>query len=369
VTTVLARLDPRSWSLQTQIERALAAAALVLLIVWPAAGLDPYWSHQILTQTLIFGIAGASLIFLAAYGGMISLAQTTLFGIAGFVLGNTVTPGGPGGTSKGLHLGWDPTIAILVAIVLTTVIGLIFGLVAARSAGIYFLMITLTYSVIAYYFFGQVTNVSGFSGIGGIDGYLPGWIGDIRAHPNRLYYIALGVAIGVYILVRYLIRTPFGITLQGVRDEPVRMASLGYNVALHRALGFAFAAFVASFGGILYAWWAGQVAPGTVGLDATINLLVMAVIGGLVRIEGAWIGAFAFILMDNYITESTKIPLLGFGGTLFGGRFPTIVGIIFLLIVLVSPNGLLGIWDRIFRLGQLSRPRRAPGAEAAGAAK
>jgi branched-chain amino acid transport system permease protein len=300
---------------------------------------------------------------------MISLAQTTLFGVAGFVLGNAVTPGGPGGTSKGLHLGWDPTIAILLAIVLTTVIGLMFGLVAARSAGIYFLMITLTYSVIAYYFFGQVTNVSGFSGIGGIDGYLPGWIGDIRAHPNRLYYIALGVAIVVYMLVRYLIRTPFGITLQGVRDEPVRMASLGYNVPLHRALGFAFAAFVASLGGILYAWWAGQVAPGTVGLDATINLLVMAVIGGLVRIEGAWIGAFAFILMDNYITESTKIPLLGFGGTLFGGRFPTIIGIIFLLIVLVSPDGLLGIWDRIFRLGPPSRLRQAPAARAAEASK
>jgi branched-chain amino acid transport system permease protein len=365
VNGLLARINPRSWTLQTQIERALVAGTLVLLIVWPAAGFSAYWSHQILTQTLIFGISGMSLIFLAAYGGMISLAQTTLFGTAGFVLGNTVTPGGPGGTSKGLHLGWDPTIAIIAAILLTTVIGLIFGLVAARSAGIYFLMITLTYSVIAYYFFGQVTNVSGFSGIGGIDGYTPGWIGDIRAHPNRLYYIALGVAIAVYALIRYVIRTPFGITLQGVRDEPVRMASLGYNVPLHRTLGFAFAAFVASLGGILYAWWAGQVAPGTVGLDATINLLVMTVIGGLVRIEGAFVGAFAFILMDNYITEGTHIPLLGFGGTLFGGRFPTIIGIIFLLIVLISPDGLLGIWSRLFRLRLPSRLRAAGGPKAA----
>jgi branched-chain amino acid transport system permease protein len=160
----------------------------------------------------------------------------------------------------------------------------------------------------------------------------------------------MGVTVFVYVLIRYLIRTPFGIALQGVRDEPIRMASLGYNVPLLRAIAFGFAAFVASLGGILYAWWAGQVAPGTVDLPATINLLVMAVIGGLARIEGAWIGAFAFILMDNYITESTRIPLLGFGGTLFGGRFPTVVGVIFLLIVLVSPGGLMGIWDRGFEL-------------------
>jgi branched-chain amino acid transport system permease protein len=357
--------DLRSWSGKKQIEWTLVLGTLVLLVLWPVAGFSAYWSHQILTQVFIFGIAATSLIFLAAYGGMISLAQTAMFGIAGFVLGNTVTSGGAGGTSKGLHLGWDPTLGIVLAIAMTTAIGLIGGAVAARSAGIYFLMITLTYSVIATYFFGQVTAVSGFSGIGGIDRTTPGWIGDILAHPNRLYYIALGVAIGVYVLIRYLIRTPFGISLQGVRDEPVRMASLGYNVALHRAIAFGFGAFVASLGGILYAWWAGQVAPGTVDLPATINLLVMAVIGGLVRVEGAWIGAFAFILMDNYITESTRIPGLGFGGTLFGGRFPTVVGVIFLLIVLVSPDGLMGLWDRFWRVKDRLRTRQAPGPGAA----
>ena len=68
-----------------------------------------YWAHTILIQTFLFGIAAASLIFLSAYGGMVSLAQTALFGIAGFILGNLATQGGPGGTSKGLHLGWDPT--------------------------------------------------------------------------------------------------------------------------------------------------------------------------------------------------------------------------------------------------------------------
>lgn len=356
-------MNPATWTRQQQVERGLAAGVLVLVLVWPAAGFSSYWAHQILIETFLYGIAAASLIFLSAYGGMVSLAQTALFGIAGVILGNLATTGGPGGTSKGLHLGWDPTLALVAALALTTAIGLLFGAVAARSAGIYFLMITLTYSVIATYTLGQVTKISGFSGIGGINRYTPGWIGNILDHPNRLYYIALGVAIAVYILIRYVLRTPFGLTLQGVRDEPIRMASLGYNVPLHRTLAFGFAAFIASLAGILYAWWSGQVAPGNVDLPQTINLLVMAVIGGLVRIEGAWLGAFVFIIMDNYITSNTHIPLLGFGGTLFGGSFNTIIGVIFLAIVIVSPNGLLAIWGRLFDSRTLGRWRRTPPAD------
>ena len=337
----------------------------MLVVVWPALDLSAYWSHQILLQTFLFGIVAASLIFLSAYGGMVSLAQTALFGIAGVIIGNLATKGGLGGTSKGLHLGWDPTLALVVAVVMTTAIGLLMGAVAARSAGIYFLMITLTFSVIATYTLGQVTKISGFSGIGGISGYTPGWIGDIQAHPDRLYYVALGTAVVVYVLIRYIVHTPFGIALQGVRDEPVRMTSLGYNVPLHRTLAFGFAAFIASLGGILYVWWSGQIAPGNVDLPETINLLIMAVIGGLLRIEGAWLGAFAFIVIQNYVRDF-HVPGLSFGGTLFGGTFNTVVGVIFLVIVLVSPGGLMGIWDRAFAQLEHGRTRpRAPDEPAA----
>jgi branched-chain amino acid transport system permease protein len=340
-------LNPLAWTSKQQLERSMALGALVLVAVWPVIGLSPYWSHQILLQTFLFGIAASSLIFLSAYGGMVSLAQTAMFGIAGVILGNLATKGGPGGTSKGLHLGWDPTLALVVAVVMTTAIGLVLGAVAARSAGIYFLMITLTFSVIVTYTLGQVTKISGFSGIGGISEHTPSWIGDVLAHPNRLYYVALVLSVLVYALIRYIIRTPFGVALQGVRDEPVRMASLGYNVALHRTLAFGFAAFIASLSGILYVWWSGQIAPGNVDIPETINLLIMAVIGGLLRIEGAWIGAFAFVVIQNYVRDF-HVPGLSMGGTLFGGTFNTVVGIIFLVIVLVSPGGLMGIWDRAF---------------------
>jgi branched-chain amino acid transport system permease protein len=223
---------------------------------------------------------------------------------------------------------------------------LIFGAVAARSLGIYFLMLTLTYGVIANYFFGQVTQFGGFSPIAGINQYTPGFVGDLLGHPDKLYYIALGTAIAVYVLIRYVVRTPFGLSLQGIRDDPVRMSTLGYNVALHRAVAFGFAAFIASLSGILLVWWDGQIAPGNIGLGATIELLVLCVIGGLARIEGAWLGAFAFIVINNYVRD-VELPVVG-------GSFNTIIGLIFLAIVIVSPDGLMGLWDRLWR--SLGRP-------------
>jgi branched-chain amino acid transport system permease protein len=324
-------------------ERAIGIGALAVVAFGPLI-FNEYWVDAILTRTFIFGIAAASLIFLSAYGGMVSLAQTALMGIAGYMLGNMVSQKGE--QSKGLTLGWDPTLSLVLAIAITVVIGLVFGLLASRSFGIYFLMLTLTYAVIANYFFSQVTQFGGFSPIAGINQHTPGFVGNIVDNPNRLYYIALGVALAVYVLIRYVVRTPFGFALQGVRDEPVRMASLGYAVPMHRTAAFVLASFMAALAGVLYAWWNGQVAPDNVGVQATIELLIIAVIGGLGRVEGAWIGAFTFILIDNYVVQwipSDGLPVVG-------GSFNTIIGVIFLLIVIVSPDGLTGLWDRLWGL-------------------
>jgi branched-chain amino acid transport system permease protein len=144
------------------------------------------------------------------------------------------------------------------------------------------------------------------------------------------------VALIVYASLRYVARTPFGLTLQGIRDDPVRMSSLGYNVTLHRTLAFAFAGLIAAIGGVLFVWWNAQIAPSTIGLSATIDVLVIAVIGGLYRLEGAWLGALVFVLINNYAQD------IGF----VSERFHTLIGVIFLVIVLVSPNGLIGLWER-----------------------
>jgi len=332
---------------RASFERLVGIAILCVLAAGPAI-FNAYWVGSILTQAFIFGIGTASLIFLAAYGGMVSLAQTALMGVAGYIFGNLVSERGLQGESKGLALGWDPTVTLIVAIAVTTAIGILLGAVAARSTGIYFLMLTLTYGVIAYYFFSQVTQFGGFSPIAGIDRHMPGFVGDVLNHADKLYYITLGVSLAVYALIRYVVRTPFGLSLQGVRDDPVRMSSLGYNTALHRTLAFGLAAFFASIAGVLYVWWQGQIAPGDVQLGTTINMLVMAIIGGLARIEGAWLGAVAFLVIDNKVHD-LSIPGLSLGGTLFGGSFNTIIGVIFLAIVVVSPDGLMGMWDRLMR--------------------
>lgn len=338
-------------AVKTVAERAIGVGALVLAVLAPLIVSD-FWLSSILTQGLILGIGAASLIFLSAYGGMISLAQTGLMGIAGYALANMVTQRVPGGETKGLLLGWDPTLSLALAILLAVGIGLVFGAVASRSFGIYFLMLTLTYTVIAFLFVGSVTQIGGFSPVAGVDAYTPGFIGDIVNDRQRLYFISLIVAVFVYVLIRYLIRTPFGISLQGIRDEPVRMASLGYNVALHRTLAFGIGAFVAAVGGVLYAWWFGQLSPTIMGLDATIQLLVIAVIGGLRRIEGAWLGAIAFLVINNEITN--RIPSSGL--PVIGGTFNTVIGVIFLVIVIVSPDGLMGLWDRAWGLARRGGP-------------
>ncbi|MFZ1881581.1 MAG: branched-chain amino acid ABC transporter permease [Gaiellaceae bacterium] len=321
-------------------DRVVGVLALILALTAPFY-VSSYWVGTLLTQMLFLGIVAASLIFLSAYGGMVSLAQVAVYGIAGFVAGNATTT-----NTKGLNLGWNPWWGILIGIGAAVLAGTLFGALASRSVGIYFLMITLTYSVIANLVFGQVTDISGFGGISGISA--PSGIGPVDAHQNRLYYVTLGLAFGVYVLLRYVSRTPFGLTLQGVRDDPVRMASLGYNVVLHRTVAFAFASFVAAIGGIAFVWWNGHIDPASIDLGSTIDVLVIAVVGGLYRLEGAWVGALFFVIINNYSQQISFI----------GPRFHTLIGAIFLVIVLVSPGGLVGLWERAVTLS--SRQRRGP---------
>ena len=115
------------------------------------------------------------------------------------------------------------------------------------------------------------------------------------------------------------------------------MGSLGYNVALHRTLAFTFSAFIAALSGVLFVWWNDHIDPTSFGLSAVIDLLVIAVIGSLYRLEGAWLGALAFVLINDYLQTAT-VPWIG-------GTFNTVIGAVFLLIVLLSPGGLLGIWS------------------------
>jgi branched-chain amino acid transport system permease protein len=329
-------------------------AGIVVLAALLPLVFDEFFVSVILTKALWLGIAAASLIFLAAYGGMVSLGQVGIYGVAGMVYANLVLADG------GNAAAWNPWLALIVALLAATLVGLVFGAIAARSEGIYFLMITLAFSVLVYYFFSQVTQLSGFGGVNNLD--LPGVVGNPAQDPDALFYVTLVVSVLVFLGLRGASRTAFGLSLQGVRDEPARMRALGFDVTLHRTLAFCLAAFVAGIAGVLSVWYNRRISPGSIDLAQTIDVLIIAVIGGLYRLEGAWVGALVYALIDNYSRK--WVPDVG--NVLGPARFNTVIGVIFLIIVLASPGGLVGLWeqarDRLRRGGGGGGPRRSAAA-------
>ena len=314
------------------LERALrlgpALGAVLVLVLAPLIFSDFYLS-AVITKALWLGIAAVSLTFLAGYVGMVSLGQVALYGIAGFTAANLVEADG------GSKVALNPWAATLLGLLAAVAVGFLLGAIASRSYGIYFLMITLASSVLVYLFFAQVTQLSGFGGVNNVD--LPSVVGNPLQQPARLFYIALAVSAIVYLGLRYITRAPLGLAFQGVRDDPARMRALGYNVPLLRTVAFALGALVAGLAGVLSVWWNTRISPGSISLPQTIDLLVIAVIGGLYRLEGAWVGAVVVTVLDNWLR----------GVDLVGNRFNTVIGAVFLAIVLISPGGLMGIWDSL----------------------
>lgn len=302
-----------SWLL---VKRLTIGGVFLIVLLVPQL-FSTFFASSIGVQSLVLGIAAASIIFLNAVVGMVSLAQTALYGIAAYTAAKLA-----------VEQGVDPWIAALLAVAVTVVVALLLGAVASRSEGIYFLMITLASAVIAYYFFSQVTAFGSHEGINGVTP--PTLLGKPFVDPTGMYYAALICSVLIYLLIWYVRRTPFGYALQGVRDEPVRMRALGFNVPLLRIAAFAVGAFIAAIAGVLLVWYNSNISPGAIDVTRTIYLLTIAVIGGLRRLEGAWIGALLFAVVRTYSPAYTD-------------RFETLIGLVFLAVVLASPGGIAGI--------------------------
>ncbi len=296
--------------------RRLAFSALALVALVLPLFVGSFFVLQIGYQSLFLAIVALGLIFLARFGGMISLAQTALYGVAGYTFAiATVTYGLP----------WPA--GIVLGLALCTIVATVVGLVSIRTQGIYFLMITLAIAML-FYFYAEQDRVF-TNGHTGINGVVPP-LGTIAQYPRPYYFAALVIAALVYALLRYLVRTPFGLALQGVRDDARRMRSLGYNVTVIRVAAFALAGFVAGIGGILGIWYNGAISPGAIDLTRTIDVLVIAVVGGLTYLEGAFVGALFFTLLTNFASSFTD-------------RFNTVIGLAFLLVALFSPEGIIGL--------------------------
>lgn len=323
------------------VSRRVAWTALaVILVVYPLFA-SRFWTVTIGAHALILGIIALSLIFLAGYGGMVSLAQTAIAGSAGYAVALLTVPRLPQQIlAIPVAPHWPAIVAVPTALLAATGLGLLFGLIAVRSQGIYLLMLTVALGVGFFYL--AEANYDFFGGHGGIPEVVSP-IGYTSQNPALFYYLSLASAVALYLGVRYLVRTPFGLALQGIRDNPRRMSALGYWVGLHRVVAFGIAGFIAGVGGVLTVWYNGNISPGTIDLTRVIELLIIAVVGGLVFPEGAFVGAFAFVLVDSFASSVPTIPIPFLGDFSFRERFNTLIGLTFLLVVLFSPNGLIGI--------------------------
>ena len=289
----------------------------------------PFLTYQVGAQSLVYGLIALSLSFLAGYGGMVSLAQMSVAGMAGYA----VAVLGVSGTT--ISLGWPWWVVVPFALVIAVAGSTLIGWLSVRTDGIYTIMITLAIGVAFYYLVLQnYTVFNGFQGFQKV--YPPEVLGLNWRDPKPFYFLCLFWALAGYFLVKWLVRTPFGIALQGTRDNARRMGALGFDVTAHRVAAYAVSGLLAGVGGVLLVWYNGLITPGSVGTGWLINVLVMAVLGGMKHPIGAFLGALVFVLLQTFAIDVIDRE-----------RFNLVIGGMFLAIVLFSPDGLLGLWAKL----------------------
>ena len=309
--------------------RVQHVVVFALLIAYPWVA-TPFFTYQIGAQALALGLIALSLTFLGGFGGMLSLAQMTVAGIAGYMVAIFGTA-----ATDGVSLGWPWWLAVLLGIAIATLASAFIGWLSVRTEGIYTIMITLAIGVAFYYLVLQ--NYAVFNGFQGTQKVFPPTLAGIYwRDPTPFYYLALFWALAGYFGVKYLLRAPFGVALQGIRDNPRRMAALGFNVTAHRVAAYTVAGLIAAVGGILMVWYNGLVSPGSVGTSWLINILIIAVLGGMRHPVGAFLGAIVFVLLQNFAIDVVNRE-----------RFNLVIGVVFLVIVLFSRDGLLGWWTAL----------------------
>ena len=314
------------WLERIGIGHILLAVALLL---YPLVASD-FFLTQIGAFSLIYGMLALSLMMLAGYGGMISLAQITVAGIACYVVAIL----GENNTGV-LGFGWPWWLNVPAAVLLSAVASALIGWISVRTTGIYTIMITLAIATATFYFAQQ--NYSIFNGHSGFSGIkAPQFWGVYWRDPTPFYYLCLGVAAIAYAAVLYGRKSTFGLTLQATRDNQRRMRAIGYDVVAHKIFAWFLSGLIAGLAGVLLVWFNGRISPGTIDVGAAIDILIIAVIGGIRHPIGPFVGAVVVILMQTF-----AIDLVG------AERFNTLIGLVFLLIVFVSPDGLLGLWHKL----------------------
>jgi branched-chain amino acid transport system permease protein len=312
--------------------RTLGAILVVALALLPLA--LPTYYVSVATEILIFALLAMSVDILAGFTGRTPLCHGALFGTSTYVTIYCVTV-----------LGTPLAVAMLLGILAGTLLSLVFALLAVRTSGVYFLLLTLALGLIVWGVCLRWTEVTG--GENGIRGQMRT---GLLLDPRILYgAIAVIVAGLTYVMWRF-VKSPFGLTLRGIKDSESRMSSLGHSVPLHLTLAFTISGFFASIAGALYAVFNDFVSPATVQLSQSVEGLLMAIVGGVGTLFGGFIGAFLIIALEQAVSSVTE-------------RWQMVLGFTFIFIMIFAPEGVIGKSRALLRLKRppSSQMQKTPG--------
>ena len=274
-------------------------------------------------QILIYGLLAMSLDLIFGYTGMWSFCHAAIFGVTGYTIGL-------------LFKYYDITNFFALAsagLFMAVVTSMIFGLITLRSRTVYFLLITFALGQLIYSMTIKWNQVTG-----GTDGLPDIPYPDIGLDftPMHMYYFILIVfLISVFILYR-IIKSPFGNSLQGIRDSEPRRRALGYNIWLHRYLAFVISGFFAGVAGLLYAHFSGIMTPATTGFAASGVVMVTIIIGGSGTLWGALIGTAIIYVLEFYVSGLSP------------ERWPIVLGACFVLSVMFARKGIYPSLEKLW---------------------
>jgi branched-chain amino acid transport system permease protein len=299
----------------------LAGLATITLAAAIAPALSPY-PLTLLTQAAIVAILAMSLDVLLGYTGLPSLGHAAYFGVAAYAVGILTTD---------YHRGFAT--CLVAGLILAAATAAVFGLLAIRATGTYFLMITLALGMVVWGLaFRWVSMTKGDNGIAGVPRPEVGLPWNLGA-PLPFFYFALAALGLAWALLGLLVRSPFGLTLMGIRESETRMRALGYNVWLHKYLAFVLSGTFAGFAGVFWAYYNGFVSPADVQLVTSVETLLMVALGGPGTLAGPALGAALIVFLKNFVSVYTK-------------RWLLILGSVYIGVILFAPRGVLGALRR-----------------------
>jgi branched-chain amino acid transport system permease protein len=294
----------------------------VVMLVGPLL-MTPYWTG-LLTQIVILGLLAMSLDVLLGYTGLPSLGHAGFFGVAAYGVGIL-------STTYQADVWTSAAGGLLTGLVMAALLGLI----VSHVRDVYFMMITLALGMVLWGLsYRWIPMTGGDNGIAGIP-RLEAHLGLPTTGPVPFYYVALLVLAASSLLMVLLVRSPFGLTLRGIRENERRMRSLGFNTWLHCYLSYVLSGAFASVAGVMWAYYNGFVSPTYLDLTASSELFLMVTLGGPATLVGPMLGAGAIVLLKNVMSAYTA-------------RWLLVLGIVYIVTIMWAPQG---IWNLRRRSG------------------